>query len=250
MNKLPFILLLGFLGILRASFGQEKVILRISSLEEEVDYIWQNIQDIQFFEEKGYQVVFPKLKYIDLLKEKSEDAELSSNDYERLKSLFTDSIYKSVDYLAGLEKMKQNQSLIEKMIGMLGQLELDWNFKIHQPYVVKLTLYGPGGSYNPDTGHIVLFTTTEGGFKQYENPACTIIHEIVHMGVEQSLIQKLRIPHTSKERIVDQFVLLNFQNLIPSYQLQDMGDYRADAFMNSLDDLKDLDQKIKDALGE
>ena len=47
--------------------------------------------------------------------------------------------------------------------------------------MINLTLYGPGGSYNPQEGSIILMITKEGTFKQSLDPAETIVHEIVHI---------------------------------------------------------------------
>jgi len=245
-----FIFVLLGLIVSKSSWAQDAIMMRASSLEEEVDYIWRNIQDISFFKENGYDVAFPKLEHIKVLKEKSRAGKLDDDDYSKLKSIFSDSVYRPSNYQAGLEKLAQNQQLIETMIQDLKKLDLNWKFKFHRPYVVKLTLYGPGGSYDPDSGHILLFTTRDGKFKQYEDPACTIIHEVVHMGIEQSLIQKFNVSHTLKERIVDQFVLLNFQEYLPEYRVQDMGDYRADQFMQSKEDLQHLHQTLQNALSE
>ena len=107
-------------------------------------------------------------------------------------------------------------------------------------YEVIFTLYGSGGSYDPQTGLITLFTTKEGKFKKYQNPANTIIHEIVHIGMEHSLVQKYNLAHGLKERIVDTFVFLMFGELLPEYTIQNMGDPGIDEHLRNKEDLKAL----------
>jgi len=232
-------------------FGaDDKVVVNVPSAESEAQYIWRNVQDIPFFEQNGYQVAFPPVASLENLKAKSRTQGLSNEDYEVLKSELKASVYAEEDYKAGYEKVENALPLVNKMLEKINELELDWEFKIYDQYNVNLTLYGPGGSYNPDTGDITLFTTPQGQFKQYENPANTIIHEIVHMGIEASLINRYQVPHQMKERIVDQFVMLNFKELLPDYRLQDMRDYRADDIMKSTADLKDLDKRIEKILNE
>ncbi len=232
-------------------FGaDDKVVVNVPSAESEAQYIWRNVQDIQFFEKNGYQVAFPPVASLENLKAKSRTQGLSNEDYQVLESELKASVYAEEDYKAGYEKVENALPLVNKMLEKIKELELDWEFKMYDQYNVNLTLYGPGGSYNPDTGDITLFTTPQGQFKQYENPANTIIHEIVHMGIEASLINRYQVPHQMKERIVDQFVMLNFKELLPDYRLQDMRDYRADDIMKSTADLKDLDKRIEKILNE
>ena len=249
MKQLVLLMYL-MLGSVIWLFGQARVEVRIPSFDEEVNYIWRNIQDIAFFEQNGYQVVFPKLDLIELLKQKAKQGSLSDSDFERLKNQFSDSIYNASTYEMGFDKVNSRLDLLKDMINDLQKSQLDWNFKFHQLYLVQLTLYGPGGSYDPKNGVITLFTTKNGLFKQYDDPACTIIHEIVHMGIEESLIEKHHVPHPLKERIVDQYVLLHFQKILPEYALQDMGDYRIDEFLKEKADLKTLHRSIQQLINE
>jgi len=65
----------------------------------------------------------------------------------------------------------------------------------------------------------------------YDNPANTIIHEIVHMGIEKSIIQKYNLSHGLKERIVDTIVYVLFGEFLPEYKVQNMGDTKIDKFL-------------------
>ena len=225
--------------------GQNRLIVTIPSAIEESEYIWSTIQDIKFFEENNYQISLPEGTFIEVLKKKAKENKLSDNDYEALKIYIKDSVYNHSDYEAGYRKIEQQLPLISKMISEISASSRNWDFTMFEQYQIDLTLYGPGGSYNPDEGSILIYTTPTGNFKQYDNPANTIIHEIVHIGIEASIIDTFNVPHALKERIVDTFVFLNFKEYLPAYRIQNMGDNRIDPFLKTKRDLKDLHTSVK-----
>ena len=228
----------------------QKLLINIPSAETEAEYIWRTIQDIKFFEEHNYQVSLPNGKLIEELKEKAKSGELTNGDYDKLEMYIKKSVYKKEDYLNGYRKIQKEEELILKMINQIDASDFKWNFKEFDSYQVNLTLYGPGGSYNPDEGSILIFTTPGGQFKNYQNPVNTIIHEIVHIGIEESIISKYNVPHALKERIVDTFVSLNFGQFLPEYRIQDMGDFRLDPLIKEASDLNDLENIVEIILSE
>lgn len=157
-------------------------------------------------------------------------------------------VYKKNDYNSGLRKVQSQLDLIDSMIYELDEMQLNWDFKRFGTYKITLTLYGPGGSYNPDDGSILMYTTTEGGFKNYGNPANTIIHEIVHIGIEEALVNQYELSHPMKERIVDNIVHLCFGGRLPEYKIQDMGDARIDKYLDEKTDIKYLNKNIELAI--
>ncbi|WP_411030435.1 hypothetical protein [Spongiimicrobium sp. 3-5] len=227
---------------------QSRIAVNMPTAASETDYIWSTLQDINFFEENKYPVNLPKGKLITSLKNKAKEDNLSEKDYEDLKLFVSDSVYKKAHYKKGYDKIKNELSTINTMISELNNLSLDWSFKTFEVYKVNLTLYGPGGTYNPDEGSILIYTTPNGEFKQYHNPANTIMHEIVHIGIQTSIIEKFNVPHAGKERIVDNFVLLSFKDDLPNYKLQDMGDNRIDAYLKTKNDLKFLNQFVSEMM--
>lgn len=225
--------------------SQNRVVVNIPTADSESEYIWRTIQDIKFFEEKNYQVSLPQGSLIGDLKVKSKLGNLTNEDYERLKVFVQDSVYDEADYQKGYEKIENELELINRMIDKISQSNYNWNFKEFNTYQVNLTLYGPGGSYNPDEGSVLIFTTINGRFKNYDNPANTIIHEITHIGIEEAIVNKYDISHALKERIVDTFVFLNFGEYLPDFRIQDMGDKRTDLYLKTKEDLKNLDNFVK-----
>lgn len=97
-------------------------------------------------------------------------------------------------------------------------------------YEVLLTLYGPGGSYRSDTGRVIMLTRPDGSFRR-PIPHGTVIHEIVHIGIQRRLVRRYRLSHWEKERLVDLICARLFRGLLPTYRLQRRGDRRIDAYV-------------------
>ena len=226
------------------SFGQSSLQVNIPSPQEEAEYIWSNIQDIAFFEQHNYELSLPQGKLINQLKEKSKSNQLSDNDFEKLLQFIQSDVYKKADYQKAFEKIKAQQKLVNKMANEIINCRHSWGFKSFDTYQINLTLYGPGGSYNPVDGSIIIYATPDGRFKQYNNPVNTLIHEIVHIGIEESIIGKYNVPHALKERIVDHIVLLYFKDELPDYRIQNMGDKRIDELLKKKKDIKRLDKIV------
>ena len=232
------------------SFSQNRINVIIPTAEEEANYVWRNLQDMAFFEKHNYTVSLPEGTLIDTLVAKSKSNRLSPKDYESLETFMKTNVYQKSDYQKGYEKIIKQSDLINKMVNQLSNCKHKWNFKTFDLYDVNLTLYGTGGSYNPDNGSIILFTRSDGTFKQNKNPANTLIHEITHIGIEASIIAKYQVGHALKERIVDKFVILNFEELLPEYRIQNMGDTRIDPFLVKKEDLENLDLIVEKFLND
>jgi hypothetical protein len=230
---------------LLCSFGSDRIEVIIPSVEAETEYVWRTIRDIPFFEQHNYQVSLPKGELIENLKEKSRSNELSDSDYQLLEAFMKNGVYNKTDYEKGSKAIMQSRVLVNKMIKEFEALEKDWEYKVFEKYKIKLTLYGPGGSYDPDTGEILIYTTKEGGFKQYRDPSNTLIHEIIHIGTEASIMSKYNVSHPLKERIIDNLVMINFKQYLPDYKIQSFGDARIDAFLTKEEDIKQLSAIIE-----
>ena len=228
--------------------AQDRISIQIPSAQTEAEYIWRNLQDTKFFDEHGYQVSLPRGPLMDELKEKARAGKLSDEDYTRLEKFVVERVYRAEDYQAGYDKIENERSLINQMINALNPSAYPWGFQSYDIYTINLTLYGPGGSYNPDDGSLLVYTTPQGQFKSYDNPANTVIHEIVHIGIENSIISKYQVPHPLKERIVDTFVSLHYGDKLPSYRVQDMGEQRSDAYLQQPADFIALDKVVKEIL--
>jgi hypothetical protein len=114
--------------------------------------------------------------------------------------------YNSSDY----EKMKSN--LNEQWSSFVVKLEKYFEetlLKQEDSYIVQLTKYGVGGSYNlPNTVILNFQNRTETALFR------TIVHETIHLSI-QSFVDKYKVDHWVKERIVD----LIFQKLDPELNM-------------------------------
>lgn len=238
--------------LLIQSCSAQKVDSRIEvvpvSIEQEATSIWRTINDIGFFEQQGYNIRLPKDRLIDSLIVKSKKGTFGNNDYASIYNLLETKFFSKQDYVQAVKKVDDQNALITALVNTIDykKEQWDWDFKMFDTYKIVFTLYGTGGSYDPDTGTITLLTTKEGQFMNYQNPANTIIHEITHMGMEQSIVQKYKLPHGLKERIVDTFVYLMFKEQLPEYRVQNMGDTKIDNYLKKDDDLSKLNAIVSE----
>ncbi|MBP9760315.1 MAG: hypothetical protein KBD24_03005 [Candidatus Pacebacteria bacterium] len=157
------------------------------SLEYEKERINYTLNKADWFIEKGYSksIKLPASKKLDELDVST------SKDY--LFGLLEDE-YVSTDY----EMMKNNLS--EQWSSFVVTLEKyfeETSLKQEDTYVLQLTKYGVGGSYNlPNTVILNFQNRTESALFR------TVVHEIIHLSI-QKYIEQYNADHWIKERIVD-----------------------------------------------
>ena len=88
-------------------------------------------------------------------------------------------------------------------------------------YTVQLTLYGMGGSYKTAKGVVILKVPSNGAF--HRPPLHSIIHEMVHIAIDGTLIDAKSTPHGIKEAVVD---AICFRMRLSRYQPQRSADPR------------------------
>lgn len=213
------------------------------TIQQEATSIWRTINDIAFFEKQGYTIHLPNDKLIDSLLIKSKKGTFGNEDFQAIYHLLETKIFNKKHYTQATQKIREQQQRINALLHQIDRKKMgwDWEFKTFETYKIILTLYGTGGSYNADEGTITLLTTKEGDFMKYQNPANTIIHEITHIGMEYSIVQKYQLTHANKERIVDTFVHLMFKEYLPNYKIQRMGDTRIDTYLSKQKNINSLD---------
>ena len=193
--------------------------IKANSARQETELIWDKLQMIKFLDNLGYTISLPKHPLVDELLLKARAGKLIDADYQKLSKLMEQEVYCLEDYQAGIESINAhlNGDLYFPFLEEYNKL---WNFKLFDNYEVRLTLYGPGGEYRPDSGTIIMLTTKSGSFRRGPNPLETLIHEMIHIGLEEAIIQTYNIPHIVKEQIVDLFVQFHFSELLPNYIMQ------------------------------
>lgn len=221
-----------------------KFIVQANTAEEEIKLVWDKLQMMDFFQKYSYQLSLPKHPIMTALTEKAIQKNLTDADFLQLSKLIKEVIYKPEDYAEGIKNVRISLAEHELDLNFLQEYHELWDFRLFPEIHLKLTLYGPGGEYNPYTATIIMLTTPEGQFRRGSNPMDTIIHEMVHMGIEESIIQKYNIPHHQKEQIVDLFVQQHFQEILPDYLQQNLGDNQIESFLQSREDWLQLPRKL------
>ena len=244
--KLTLLLLLCF-SLTSLSCTSQPQVSRIEivqpSIQQEATSIWRTINDYSFFEQQGYTINLPKAPVIDSLIVKSRNGTFGNDDFPVIYALLEDGLFNPEDYTKATQSVADRMKLLNDLVGTINAEKdaWDWKFNMFDTYKIVFTLYGSGGSYDPDQGLVTLLTNNEGWFMKYENPAYSIIHEITHMGMEYSIVRKYKLSHGTKERMVDTFVFLMFNEQLPEYRIQDMGDKNIDQQLSTQQDLQRLD---------
>lgn len=202
-----------------------KVIIRAPTLEEELLHLKYVLKSKDFYEKNGYKAVYPSVKEL--------CDPLILNDSDAMFSLFKDKEYDVSFYQNGVAVILGLLPSIQNNINKLMDICNFWEFKVLPTYTVVLTKYGPGGSYDANEGKITMLTSLNGEFKR-PHPDHTILHEIVHMGIESSIVQKYKLSHWEKERLVDLFVKKYFEKELPNYRLQNIVDTDIDKYIVDL----------------
>jgi len=222
------------------------VVVKAKTSIEEVDNIWYLINNITFFDLNNYEPIFPKHGYVDELLEKKRRGEDIEKYYNKFKEIFENEIYILSDYEKGIKNAKDNLGNIESIFEILKYYVKQWNFELFSNYIVSLSLYGTSGAYysTENEGIINLRTNKDGIFRRGIDPSATIVHEIIHIGIEKNIIAKYDISHNMKERIVDKFLKFHFNNIFPEYELKERGDKSVDIFIETQNDWDNLPSRI------
>lgn len=218
------------------------------TIEQEATSIWRTINDIAFFEKQGYNINLPKDSLIDSLITKSKSGTFGNEDFPTIYTLVETKVFDQKNYEEAIQKVGNQIDLINNLVNEIDskKSQWDWKFKMFDTYKVIFTLYGTGGSYDPDEGTITILTNQEGEFMNYKQPANTIIHEITHMGMEYSIVRKYDLSHGIKERLVDTFVYLMFNEELPEYRIQNIGDLKLDKYLKKQEDISSLNTIISE----
>lgn len=213
-----------------------KITVRASSLSEELSYLKYILKNKDFYDKNGYDVAYPSNNLL-------QNPEIIKNEKNMLEILKNDE-YDQDYYTNGKNLLISNKKKIENLILKLKEICKNWDFRIFPEYQIILTRYGPGGSYSytDKVGIITMLITREGGFKR-KNPVETVIHEITHIGIEESIVTKFDLRHWEKERLVDLIVKIVFKEELPNYNLQKSGSTELEQCID-LEAIKNLPEVI------
>ncbi|OHA47283.1 MAG: hypothetical protein A2541_01860 [Candidatus Taylorbacteria bacterium RIFOXYD2_FULL_36_9] len=157
------------------------------SLEYEKERIESTLDKAGWYLVNGYSkwIKLPdgkKLDEIDIISSRdylldTAEKEYDLNDYEKIKNIINEQWFK---FTPKLEKYFIETSLKQEAI-----------------YIIQLTKYGVGGSYN-FPNKVILNFQNKSEIALFRNA----IHEIIHLSI-QSFIDENKVDHWVKERIVD-----------------------------------------------
>ncbi len=196
-----------------------KIIIRAQTADEEFDYLMGVLGKMDFYNQHGYKIPIPDHPFflnisnnLDLLK---------STDLEKARDIFNKEVYNSQFFEKGVKTVKKDIKIVEKAIKKMQKWK-NWKFKLFPKYEIKLTAYGPGGSYDFNRGAVIMKTKESGEFGRI--PYHVIIHEIIHIGIEESIIKKFELTHLEKEGLVDSICSNYFDDLMIDYMVQSRGE--------------------------
>ena len=185
-----------------------RIIVRAQTADEEFEYLMKVLSKMDFYNQHGYKIPIPNHPFFLNI----------SNNLDLLKSLDTEKAIKK------MEKWKK------------------WKFKLFTTYQVKLTAYGPGGSYDFKHGNIIMKTNENGEFGRV--PYHTIVHEIIHIGIEESVVKKFELTHVEKEGLVDSICVNYFNDLLIDYSVQNLEEKKVFNLIDK-DNIWELPEIIK-----
>jgi len=199
------------------------------------------LKNLEFYKNNNYSIVLP---INPALRE-----EINPKDESPLYKSFREKEYDSKFFQQGLALLNKKKELLEKCLDRLQLFSNLWDFKTFGIYTVCLTKYGPGGSYNYKKGKITMLVREDGTFKR-GFPEHTVMHEFVHMGIQESIVDCYKLTHWEKERLVDLFVKILFEDYLPEYKLQAIQDSQINKYIINMASIERLPDSISEFVKE
>lgn len=192
--------------------GDSVLLVRAPAPDDAFGYLERTLADMNFFRTHNYDVSLPDHP---LFREPAHPA----TERDERRSVFFNQVYRADDFDAALATLGRQRSELHTALARISSWAMYDGFTAHDSLTVTLTLYGPGGSFDPDAGHITLWTNAQGAFKG-GGGLHTIVHEMIHLAVEQRIARPLGLRHWERERLVDLLAQREFADLLPDYRLQ------------------------------
>jgi hypothetical protein len=204
--------------------------VRRPTADEAFSYLFGVLLKMPFYRAHKYDVGLPAHP---LFKAAAEPGgEVTPADRERFGKVFREEVFQASAYDAEIRALAPAQGIFAAAMRRLLPLRDRWGFRIYPRYEVVLTIYGPGGSYDTRTGTVTLLGRSRDGEPDVRG-AQTIVHEIVHLGIEEVIVQRFHLPHEVKERLVDRICLGYLGDVLAGYKAQPMGPKALDAYVDA-----------------
>lgn len=216
--------------------------IRAAQPQEEFAFIWYYLQNMPFFIKNGYSITLPDHERFEKLAKIPPDN--MNTKKEETYDFFDQHIYNKVDYKNGLSALADINDKLISVFERFETLNKQWGFKVFNHYEVVLTLYGVGGHFDAKNGQVFLKTTKDGKFV-LKDPFYVIVHEMVHIGIDDNIVNRFRLNHWEKERVVDLICSIKFADILKDYKLQPPGEKKLDTFINN-DSISNLPKAIEE----
>ncbi len=190
------------------------------TLENEIKNVEKIVNMLQWFENNSYKILLPVGIKCD--SNKDTIATAVEKEFETNQNIFN-SLKPALDYL-----IEQNQVTINTFFS-------SFNYNVPENITVNFTSYGPGGMYLlPDTAVVMLKDSPQWVLQM-------IIHETIHLVIEEPFVNKYNLSHWKKELAVDTLCLSEqLNNIFIDYKHQKQTEGIKSDFLSRLDYKKTL----------
>lgn len=131
---------------------------------------------------------------------------------------FVEELYSKCSYDEAICKIKEFIPKISKAETKFKALHDSWGFKIYDKYVIDLDYFGSGGKYFYQTGHVTV--GIKGGVPTDEKIIGLILHEMIHLGIQELIVNRFNLPQEEKERIVDNLCVYVLDGIVDSKRMR------------------------------
>lgn len=231
------------------SFPKERSSLNFSvspmTFDGEFSRICWYIRDADFFKKQKYNILLPTENQI--FREYYENgSSLKPQEESELRNIFKNTYsndsYDVGKYCNAIDEILSREEMKES-IDTLRKLNEEWGFKLPKDYSILLTKYGGSGSYGYVNDSITY------NIAQRDNSKNTfirvVLHEAMHIGIEESIIRKYKLTHLEKERVVDLMCKNIYAEIMPNYYMWPEADKRLDQYITGINDILNLPENIE-----
>ena len=195
---------------------KQKILLNIQipipTLEQAYSLFLQNISWIDWYEGNSRPYFLKSLQQMGkpLINQMIDERGLlktNKNKYiEKFQQPFEKELYHPERYKRIIDEILSYSNIFNKIHEKFKLMNHSWGFYIFPEYTIDLNMYVGNGIYNANNGHI-LIGIKGGGVQVNLATIKLIMHEMIHLGIENILIRdksgKLLLKQEEKERIVD-----------------------------------------------
>jgi hypothetical protein len=192
----------------------ERYYVSIPTAEQEANTLLNQIK------RKNQNVNYPDTQLINTARSKiNGGGSLTDAEEAELINHIENDIYNPQDYQLSYATVNGVLSTANNQIFVFEHYKKTWDFYIPEKYKITISLYQTSGMYNSNTGEIILPITKSNDHWGTTRPPVlsSILHESIHIGIEQVIIQKYNVPQVMKEYIVDQFMEYHFKSVVPNF---------------------------------